>query len=129
MDGRNFPRLLPQFKLKTSSRTGGLKLSTSSPASRQARASRRTAPLRPSIHPPRSSGNPPIFGFRAARTRVDSNMLPLDPRSEEHTSELQSRQYLVCRLLLEKKYHINHVVLLRSRCNDCLFQSLVCSNL
>src|SRR3712207_7400843 len=36
-------------------------------------------------------------------------------RSEEHTSELQSRQYLVCRLLLEKKkkksyifYHIMH---------------------
>src|SRR3712207_8383164 len=25
------------------------------------------------------------------------------PRSEEHTSELQSRQYIVCRLLLEKK--------------------------
>src|SRR3712207_8730423 len=36
-------------------------------------------------------------------------------RSEEHTSELQSRQYLVCRLLLEKKktkisltYHTHH---------------------
>src|SRR3712207_9362070 len=28
------------------------------------------------------------------------------PRSEEHTSELQSRQYLVCRLLLEKKNKI-----------------------
>src|SRR3712207_7896496 len=28
------------------------------------------------------------------------------PRSEEHTSELQSRQYLVCRLLLEKKQEI-----------------------
>src|SRR3712207_8189362 len=28
---------------------------------------------------------------------------PQDGRSEEHTSELQSRQYLVCRLLLEKK--------------------------
>src|SRR3712207_8496963 len=28
---------------------------------------------------------------------------PGPPRSEEHTSELQSRQYLVCRLLLEKK--------------------------
>src|SRR3712207_8668684 len=27
-----------------------------------------------------------------------------DVRSEEHTSELQSRQYLVCRLLLEKKH-------------------------
>src|SRR3712207_7232284 len=32
-------------------------------------------------------------------------------RSEEHTSELQSRQYLVCRLLLEKK---KHLTLLRS---------------
>src|SRR3712207_8147208 len=29
-------------------------------------------------------------------------------RSEEHTSELQSRQYLVCRLLLEKKTSLNH---------------------
>src|SRR3712207_7835403 len=29
--------------------------------------------------------------------------LPEGTRSEEHTSELQSRQYLVCRLLLEKK--------------------------
>src|SRR3712207_6913797 len=29
----------------------------------------------------------------------------LSARSEEHTSELQSRQYLVCRLLLEKKKH------------------------
>src|SRR3712207_7568101 len=29
--------------------------------------------------------------------------LGVQPRSEEHTSELQSRQYLVCRLLLEKK--------------------------
>src|SRR3712207_7322366 len=29
------------------------------------------------------------------------------PRSEEHTSELQSRQYLVCRLLLEKKKNTN----------------------
>src|SRR3712207_8786223 len=32
--------------------------------------------------------------------------LQLDTRSEEHTSELQSRQYLVCRLLLEKKKNI-----------------------
>src|SRR3712207_7995255 len=31
------------------------------------------------------------------------------PRSEEHTSELQSRQYLVCRLLLEKKKHHPHI--------------------
>src|SRR3712207_8694580 len=31
-------------------------------------------------------------------------------RSEEHTSELQSRQYLVCRLLLEKKKQISSMV-------------------
>src|SRR3712207_7508124 len=30
-------------------------------------------------------------------------------RSEEHTSELQSRQYLVCRLLLEKKKNIINI--------------------
>src|SRR3712207_8040004 len=32
-------------------------------------------------------------------------------RSEEHTSELQSRQYLVCRLLLEKKNNKNHTII------------------
>src|SRR3712207_8763794 len=32
--------------------------------------------------------------------------LPGAQRSEEHTSELQSRQYLVCRLLLEKKNNV-----------------------
>src|SRR5258707_4495615 len=34
-------------------------------------------------------------------------------RSEEHTSELQSRQYLVCRLLLEKKKHADSVTRVR----------------
>src|SRR5258707_9408778 len=37
-------------------------------------------------------------GFGAGRNESGRS-----PRSEEHTSELQSRQYLVCRLLLEKK--------------------------
>src|SRR3712207_8330719 len=36
------------------------------------------------------------------RRHLPPHALP-DRRSEEHTSELQSRQYLVCRLLLEKK--------------------------
>src|SRR3712207_7407070 len=36
--------------------------------------------------------------------------LALQGRSEEHTSELQSRQYLVCRLLLEKKIEKAHVM-------------------
>src|SRR3712207_7023609 len=35
---------------------------------------------------------------------------PDAPRSEEHTSELQSRQYLVCRLLLEKKKSRNESI-------------------
>src|SRR3712207_8959974 len=34
---------------------------------------------------------------------------PAGVRSEEHTSELQSRQYLVCRLLLEKKKNTCHL--------------------
>src|ERR1041385_9561117 len=40
--------------------------------------------------------------------------LSVSPRSEEHTSELQSRLHLVCRLLLEKKkksIHIDHTTL------------------
>src|SRR3712207_7099129 len=39
----------------------------------------------------------------AGERRRLAHRLPLLRRSEEHTSELQSRQYLVCRLLLEKK--------------------------
>src|SRR3712207_8176737 len=40
---------------------------------------------------------------RAQRHRTAGHDPSRDRRSEEHTSELQSRQYLVCRLLLEKK--------------------------
>src|SRR3712207_7571926 len=36
-------------------------------------------------------------------------------RSEEHTSELQSRQYLVCRLLLEKKKNIAFIFVIMYR--------------
>src|SRR3712207_9435036 len=38
--------------------------------------------------------------------RGPGGLNPYAARSEEHTSELQSRQYLVCRLLLEKKKEI-----------------------
>src|SRR3712207_8944002 len=76
--------------------------------------------------PPRSTLFPYTTLFRSAGRQVSTpgrrqqpaarsrGFLPLgagrhggrraqDLRSEEHTSELQSRQYLVCRLLLEKK--------------------------
>src|SRR3712207_7307694 len=39
----------------------------------------------------------------AKTVRPAGQLRPFFRRSEEHTSELQSRQYLVCRLLLEKK--------------------------
>src|SRR3712207_7622023 len=46
-----------------------------------------------------------VEGFRAHLEETREQIKRLDQifRSEEHTSELQSRQYLVCRLLLEKK--------------------------
>src|SRR3712207_7038106 len=77
--------------------------------------------------PPRSTLFPYTTLFRSARvgrykTSIEADVSPerlarwfvregetycvvkeLRERSEEHTSELQSRQYLVCRLLLEKK--------------------------
>src|SRR3712207_9020862 len=52
--------------------------------------------------PPRRSPTPP--GTAACWPSIRPRPAP-PPRSEEHTSELQSRQYLVCRLLLEKKIY------------------------
>src|SRR5436309_6848861 len=40
------------------------------------------------------------------RQRIEREAAPRQSRSEEHTSELQSRENLVCRLLLEKKKRI-----------------------
>src|SRR3712207_7530400 len=52
------------------------------------------------FHPPPSITAVTIsFGVSSVSFRTSVS----DSRSEEHTSELQSRQYLVCRLLLEKK--------------------------
>src|SRR5687767_15620789 len=70
--------------------------------------------------PPRSTLFPYTTLFRSWLTKRGSTVVPVgadvvgagravryrhddDPRSEEHTSELQSLAYLVCRLLLEKK--------------------------
>src|SRR3712207_9592413 len=66
--------------------------------------------------PPRSTLFPYTTLFRSHDAAVDGALREVDvrlqhvafergvaERSEEHTSELQSRQYLVCRLLLEKK--------------------------
>src|ERR1017187_10712571 len=62
--------------------------------------------------PPRSTLFPYTTLFRSKTRWRASKPMPVTPctgcwcRSEEHTSELQSPMYLVCRLLLEKKKHI-----------------------
>src|SRR2546422_1147078 len=48
---------------------------------------------------------------RHVTQKLERQMEALPARSEEHTSELQSRLHLVCRLLLEKKKKINNILL------------------
>src|SRR3712207_6957108 len=62
-------------------------------------ADRRT--VRPAVAADRTRGR--------VSARRPGRMSPRRLRSEEHTSELQSRQYLVCRLLLEKKKKVGEV--------------------
>src|SRR2546429_4967538 len=51
------------------------------------------------------------FVWRVERTKwpVRAALIAISARSEEHTSELQSRLHLVCRLLLEKKKECGHL--------------------
>src|SRR3712207_7189272 len=71
----------------------------------------RSAGLRQSTG--KSSSPPGVLSFSRAESAATQwhrarslAPRPRRGRSEEHTSELQSRQYLVCRLLLEKKKHL-----------------------
>src|SRR3712207_8578103 len=93
--------------------------------------------------PPRSTLFPYTTLFRSVQLAADQDRRPLveQPdqradesrlalaalaqqdqvvRSEEHTSELQSRQYLVCRLLLEKKKYLTLTVLFLPLSSYCL---------
>src|SRR5258707_6001754 len=68
---------------------------------------------------------------RTARGRLPVRRTPyfakIAKRSEEHTSELQSRQYLVCRLLLEKKNDNHQRITLHADTSnhDCTHPQLV----
>src|SRR3712207_8472836 len=66
------------------------------------RSERRATATIPAGSNTRSTRGGGVVGARAGRAD-GCTVLHVDMRSEEHTSELQSRQYLVCRLLLEKK--------------------------
>src|SRR3712207_8812441 len=83
-----------------------------SPVDRRAARPRRRRGRRRVAHPP-----------RVARERARSPTRATDSscRSEEHTSELQSRQYLVCRLLLEKKK--------RNLPEYVVFKSILCQSI
>src|SRR5947209_15062066 len=63
--------------------------------------------VRPPEAPPRLGGDRPGRLLTIAAVAIPT-ALAVALRSEEHTSELQSRQYLVCRLLLEKKKKKKH---------------------
>src|SRR3712207_7015760 len=67
---------------------------------RPGRDRRTTALGNPARAAPAAGGAGGAVRRRGQRSRAGGNSRE---RSEEHTSELQSRQYLVCRLLLEKK--------------------------
>src|SRR5258707_11482923 len=67
----------------------------------------RSSPLlvcaKPSLYLARSLDLAWVSSFLTGQAISSFSRATTLPRSEEHTSELQSRQYLVCRLLLEKK--------------------------
>src|SRR2546422_8060245 len=62
-----------------------------------------TTPHVAALQGPRPVATSTILHQPPQRPRFLSHVRPAPPRSEEHTSELQSRLHLVCRLLLEKK--------------------------
>src|SRR2546422_1271116 len=90
------PRTSPRKPETPRAKTIGIESATST-AKRSATAAKNTAQTSSATPSP---GARPRQAFRSAT------------RSEEHTSELQSRLHLVCRLLLEKKKkkHISHLV-------------------
>src|SRR3712207_7954508 len=70
----------------------------------RSRRGARSAAVAPDLHGVHSARAAQSRGGRRAGASAHGLPATADrPRSEEHTSELQSRQYLVCRLLLEKK--------------------------
>src|SRR3712207_7865839 len=87
--------LFPYTTLFRSSASRPL-ITTRQPSAASARADARPSPADDAATATRRPSNPRSTG------RPYPDVLR---RSEEHTSELQSRQYLVCRLLLEKKKH------------------------
>src|SRR2546425_6272269 len=64
------------------------------------------------VTPPAPSRARITYSLAAPNCWISASWTPAASRSEEHTSELQSLAYLVCRLLLEKKKQLFHHTLL-----------------
>src|SRR5207247_6895318 len=95
------PGYTHSFPTRRSSDLTYAPLSTVTCASRASRRPETSAAVRRRI----SHGS--RVGLATNSSRRSNSTLTGRPRSEEHTSELQSRVELVCRLLLEKKNHIH----------------------
>src|SRR3712207_8457267 len=79
------------------------------------RSTRSASPPQATISTWRASAARALSSTRWRSTSLGSSSRR-SRRSEEHTSELQSRQYLVCRLLLEKKKENHQAILELPRC-------------
>src|SRR5439155_21431108 len=93
------PPYLPSFPTRRSSDLGPAEARAADGAGYAPRHLREDPSGRP--HDPRAG--PSVGADRGAEPAAGRVAQPVPGRSEEHTSELQSRGHLVCRLLLEKK--------------------------
>src|SRR5690625_5680889 len=91
---------VPAYKPSTDSTPASASPASASPASAAGTAAESTGP---SDQPTTSFERPSDAEIKASEQRKASAKKPSSVRSEEHTSELQSRGHLVCRLLLEKE--------------------------
>src|SRR5687767_15778990 len=103
-----FVKITPTTEFYTLSLHDALPISPSSTPSAPLIGPRVRSARLPARWRRRPSSSLPLLGAHRPLTRRRRRCRPHPrSRSEEHTSELQSLAYLVCRLLLEKKNHIN----------------------
>src|SRR5256884_3295503 len=77
---------------------------------------RSTTDLNPAT--PQSDAAKTVVPSASSASDENNERVRCSARSEEHTSELQSRLHLVCRLLLEKKKHRVHILIKNAKLNS-----------
>src|SRR5690554_2814463 len=94
---------VPPSRLTTSARNLGCTRGVSSPWPNGSAVTILVGLVFGSASGAEATAGPTLSGTRKTDALANTDAGFRDPRSEEHTSELQSRPHLVCRLLLEKK--------------------------